>query len=173
MKNRGAIIALLVILGAAAVVYVRVRTMPEDGSTTAQPGQRGHAAETQTQTDTGPANRVIAYYFHANIRCESCIKIERFTDQAIQSGFADALKDGTLEWRIVNTDEPENAHYLEDLDEFSKSVILVGMRNGETVEHKSLEDVWLLIENPAEFHRYVKNEIQAYLDAYAAEEAPA
>jgi hypothetical protein len=51
-------------------------------------------------------HRVIAHYFHTNTRCSTCIKIEQFSKEAIEQGFPEELKNGALELRIVNYENP-------------------------------------------------------------------
>jgi len=42
-----------------------------------------------TTVDTGvSANGVVAYYFHTTARCTSCLTIEKWTAEAIQTAFA-------------------------------------------------------------------------------------
>ena len=34
-------------------------------------------------------HKVIAYYFHTNTRCSTCMKIEAYSKEAIEQGFAE------------------------------------------------------------------------------------
>jgi hypothetical protein len=76
------------------------------------------------------AHKVIAYYFHTNTRCSTCIKIEQYSKEAIEKGFPEELKSGALE-KIVNYQNPENRHYMQDYKLVSKSLILVNLVNGK------------------------------------------
>jgi len=53
------------------------------------------ADETASQPVT-LTDGVVAFYFHGNVRCATCRKLEAYTDEAIHSGFANALDDGVL-----------------------------------------------------------------------------
>jgi hypothetical protein len=68
--------------------------------------------------------KVIAYYFHANTRCSNCIKIEQYSKAAIEAGFTYALKNETLEMRVINYEQPENRHFLNEYKLVTKSLIL-------------------------------------------------
>ena len=51
-------------------------------------------------------DKVVAIYFHGTTRCETCKAIEAFTREALGSGFDEEIKNGKLELRAVNVDEP-------------------------------------------------------------------
>jgi hypothetical protein len=109
------------------------------------------------------AHKVIAYYFHTNTRCSTCIKIEAYSKEAIEKGFADELKKGTLEMRIVNYENPENKHFMKDYKLVSKSLVLVNMVNGKQTEWTNLKMVWQLTGHKDDFLKYVRKEVRSYL----------
>jgi len=109
--------------------------------------------------------KVVAYYFHTTARCVSCKKIEAYSQEAIETGFADQIKDGTLRFESVNIDEQENKHFVSDYQLYTKSVIICNMEDGRQKEWKNLTKVWQLIRNKDEFIKYVQDEINAYLKA--------
>ncbi len=112
-----------------------------------------------------PANhRLIAYYFHGNVRCVSCRKIEAYTKEAIDSAFTDALNSGRLEWQVINTDSSQNEHFLQDYQLFTKSVVLSDLHDGQQARWKNLEKVWELLGDRAKFHAYIQDEVRDFLD---------
>ena len=85
--------------------------------------------------------RIVVTYFHNNVRCPSCKKIEAFTAEALQSNFPYALASGALVWRTINTDKPENQHYARDYNLNTKSVVVSKIRDGAEAEWKNLSRV--------------------------------
>jgi len=108
-------------------------------------------------------HKVIAYYFHTNTRCSTCIKIEQYSKEAIEKGFPEELKNGALEMRIVNYENPENRHFMQDYKLVSKSLILVNMVNGKQTEWTNLKVVWQLTGRKDAFLNYVRREVRDYL----------
>jgi hypothetical protein len=108
-------------------------------------------------------HQIIAYYFHGTRRCPSCLKIEAYTKEAIDSGFTTELKDSLLIWNVVNTDEDSGKHFLEDYQLYTKSVILVDMHDNKQAHWKNLEKVWELLGDKELFKKYIREEITAYL----------
>jgi hypothetical protein len=109
--------------------------------------------------------KVVAYYFHTTFRCSSCKKIEAYSREAIESGFAKELKEGKLQWCVINVDERTNRHFIQDYQLFSKSLVLVKMKDGKQAEWKNLMKVWQLLGNKEDFLRYVQGEVRSYLEA--------
>jgi hypothetical protein len=109
------------------------------------------------------AHKVIAYYFHTNTRCSTCIKIEAYSKEAIEKGFPEEIKNGTLEMRIVNYERPDNRHFMQDYKLVSKSLILVNMVNGKQTEWTNLKLVWQLTGSKDAFLNYVRKEVRSYL----------
>ena len=114
--------------------------------------------------DPGPdSHKVIAYYFHTNTRCSTCQKIEEYSKTAIELGFPDELKNGTLELRIVNYEKPENRHFIKDYKLVTKSLILVNLVDGKQTEWSNLKLVWQLYKSEEAFFNYVTQEVRKYL----------
>ncbi len=117
------------------------------------------AEDDSTQTD-----KIIAYYFYGNRRCASCKKIEAYSKAAIEEGFADELKNGTVEFIPINTDEKENKHYTKDYKLYTKSLIVSKIENGKEAKWKNLTGVWQLLNTEKGFKKYVQAEIGKYLE---------
>jgi hypothetical protein len=110
-------------------------------------------------------SRVVVTYFHTTVRCFSCIRIEDTTTASISEAFAREIAEGRLEWRVVNTDEPSNSHFVGEYGLFTKSVIVSDQREGREVRWKNLDQVWLLLDDPAAFRAYVEREVRAFLES--------
>jgi hypothetical protein len=63
--------------------------------------------------------------FHSTSRCTTCRTIERYSKEAIDKYFVDELKNGILEFKPVNVDEPENRHYIQDYQLYTRSLVLI------------------------------------------------
>jgi hypothetical protein len=111
--------------------------------------------------------RVVAYYFHGNVRCATCRKLEAYSKEAVETAFAAELKDGRVVWQAVNFDDKQNQHYLKDYKLYTKSLVIVDEANGKAKRWKNLEKIWQLVGDKPAFLRYVQGELRAYLPAGA------
>ena len=68
--------------------------------------------------------------------------IEERTRKAIQSNFGNAIKNGRLEIRSVNTDLPENRHFIEEYKLFSKAVVLVDVSDDKKDRWRNLSRIF-------------------------------
>jgi hypothetical protein len=108
--------------------------------------------------------KIIAYYFHTTYRCPTCQRIEAYSREAIESGFAAEMKAGRLELCIVNYEFPENQHFAQDYKLFTKSLVLVRMKDTKQVEWTNLSRIWELTGEHDAFLRYVQGEVRGYLE---------
>ena len=108
-------------------------------------------------------SKVIAYYFHGTYRCSTCRTIEEYSHDAIQTYFAKELGNGSLEFRPVNVDEPENKHFIQDYQLVTRSLVLSLMSDGKEKKWKNLPDVWKLVRDKEKFYQYVKDEVGLYV----------
>jgi hypothetical protein len=120
---------------------------------------------TGTEVKANTDSKTIAYYFHSTHRCSSCRKIEAYSKEAIDSGFVEELRNGSLEFHAVNIDEPSNQHFIKDYQLYTKSLIITRLENGKQTEWKNLSRVWQLIRSKKKFLEYVQAEVRAYLEA--------
>ena len=108
--------------------------------------------------------RVVSYYFHGNMRCMTCRTIEAYTKEAIDTTFTEALKDGHLEWQVVNVDESGNEHFVKDFQLVTRSVVIAEIVDGKRTRWKNLQRVWDLVRNKPAFLKYIQDETRAYLE---------
>ncbi|MBD3178411.1 MAG: hypothetical protein GF417_01820 [Candidatus Latescibacteria bacterium] len=110
-----------------------------------------------------PDSVVTVYYFHGGRRCQSCIKIEKYTEEAVNNYFQEQLESGDLVYRVINTDKKENRHYIDDYQLYTKSVILSLARDGKEVRHKNLNKVWQYLRDRDKFIDYFREETEEFL----------
>ncbi len=148
MKTRGFVAVVAVAVSMAALT---------SGGALAGDGTSPAAASADAET--------IVYYFHGNARCATCKTIEAYADEAVHAAFAGELEDGALEWRVVNIDEPENRHFIQDFELVTRSVVLAEYHGGKVVRFESLDKVWQLVRDKERFVDYVQSQTKAFLEA--------
>jgi hypothetical protein len=141
-----------------SIGYVAVKYVGENAADT------GTGKDTAQGTGQEKSDRVVVYYFYGTARCDSCMKIEAYTKEAIESGFPDALKDGGLEWRPVNVELSENRHFIDDYDLYIRTVVVSDVNGGNQTEWKSLDEVWDLLGNKDRFVAFIQDNVRTYLE---------
>ncbi len=167
MKPKSLVRAVLLVFVFCSLAYLAVkesRRWPAPDRAAAQDQQSASSAASPTAATKPQPNKLVAYYFHTTYRCPTCRRIEAYSKQAIESGFARELADGRIEFRLVNVEIPENRHYVQEYNLFTKSLVLVRIKNGKQVEWTNLERVWELNGDHSAFLRYVQQGIRDYLE---------
>jgi len=108
-------------------------------------------------------NQVIAYYFHGNFRCYTCHTMEQYSKEAIEANFKNELSSGKLQFKVVNTDESGNEHYVSDYQLYTKSLVLSLLKDGKEIKSKNLTKIWDHVRNKQKFYDYVTEEVKDFL----------
>jgi len=112
---------------------------------------------------SSPQVKVVAYYFHGSFRCVTCTNMEKYSREAIEANFKDALASGKLEFKAVNVEDRGNEHFVNDYKLYTKSLILSLVKDGKEVKSKNLDKIWELARNKQKFIEYVTAEVNALM----------
>lgn len=146
-----------IVLGLFVLARLAYMAMPKrTGANASQP-----SASLPSASLKGKA--AVVYYFYDNIRCQTCMQIEKLTKEVLDENYAGDLKAGRLVWRPINTDEPGNEHYLKDYGIMSKSVVVAELKDGKQVRWSHLKRVWELIKDEAAFKQYIHDGVAEIL----------
>jgi hypothetical protein len=133
---------ILIILAAVAAINLSARAFAVEGQ---------------------PAAKVIAYYLHGSFRCPTCTNMEKYSSEAIQANFQDALGAGNLEFKAVNVEDPGNEHFVNDYQLYTKALVLSLVKDGKEVKYRNLDQIWKLAGNKQKFMDYVVGEVNAFM----------
>ncbi len=159
-----AVLLAFVIASIAFLAFKEFRTGTPSGlSDAVAMEKKTGSAEAAGKAQQQKGHQVIAYYFHTTFRCTTCYRIEQLTNEAIRAGFPDELKNGSLQWKIVNVEDAGNDHFIKDYQLFTKSVVLVDMKDGAEVRWKNLKDVWKFVDKKDAFTKYIQDETRSFL----------
>ncbi len=107
--------------------------------------------------------KVTVYYFHGRFRCYTCTNMEKYSREAIEANFKDAVASGKLEFEEVNVEEPGNEHFVKDYQLYTKSLILSFVKDGREISSKNLDKIWELSRDKKRFQDYVAAEVSNFL----------
>ena len=161
MKPRKAITGLLLAFVAVSFGYLALRSVRATREWRTPDAVEAAARPPESSPQT--AGKIVAYYFHVTVRCTTCRAIEAYSKQVIHQRFAKELSDGRIEWRLVNVQLPENRHFIQDYQLFTKSLVLALMKDGLQQEYKVLNETWELAGDKAALEQYVEKEVRGYL----------
>lgn len=103
------------------------------------------------------------YYFHTTGRCLTCLKMEKYTDEALKAYFPNELKSGKIKWKVIDVEKPENKHFIKDNNLYTKSVIISEEKNGKELKWKNLDQIWMKVRDKDAYLAYIKEDITDFM----------
>jgi hypothetical protein len=121
-------------------------------------------ANDSAQAIPAGAHKILVYYFYFSPRCETCLNMEAFSKEAMEIGFGNEIKQGSVVWKSCDVDKEEYKHFWDDYKLETKALIMVDEQAGKTIRWKNCEQIWDLAGAKPDFMKYVQNEVRAYLN---------
>jgi len=115
-------------------------------SSTSPSGQTGVATSDNittvaSQPQSPPSNRVDVIYFHMNQRCPTCLCFEDRVNSVIEANYSDAIKSGSLTYRVLNAQQQQNAAIVKKYGVVGSQLFINTVVNGE--DHiEDIKDIW-------------------------------
>jgi hypothetical protein len=139
---------------------------PKSGKQSAEGKGPAVASATDTLKSAPPQtnDKIIVYYFHTNMRCPTCYKLESYAKSVVEADFSDAVKSGKLEWKTVNVEDNGNEHFTNDYKLYTKSIIISNVKGGKESSWKNLDKIWTLVGDQTQYMDYIRKEVKACLE---------
>lgn len=109
-----------------------------------------------------PANRVVVMYFHRTQRCPTCLKMGSYTEEAVKTGFAKEIKDGTVEFHYVDFQDEKNQALTKGYKVGGPTLIVAQIRDKKVAEYKNLTEIWTKVREKPAFIEYVQTNVKDY-----------
>lgn len=170
MKAKYTMTAALVLLVAGAILGAKLIFDNEEPA----PAIQEEAAEATAQIvsdnksvfdlSSYGGRTILAVYFHGNIRCTTCLEIEKMARDTVISEFADENGSGAVSWAAVNYDVPENDRYNSEFELQAPSLILMEVESGKVLRWRNLANTWDLVNDSRAFSKYVFDEMADFIN---------
>lgn len=172
MKLKHVITVVLLGFVAGSIAYMIARehkaadvpptsTVPETQSQTESQAVLPAADDPETAQQS---RQIVVYYFHGDVRCPTCHKLESYAQEAVETTFAEELGAGLIAWKPVNVDRPENTHFVRDYQLVTKAVILSEVIDGKEAAWKNLDKIWDLVGNKDVYLDYIRQNVKTLLE---------
>jgi hypothetical protein len=118
----------------------------------------------QTKMQGSPPLRVKVYYFHPNERCPIDESIEANAKAVVQSYFSKETGNGTLLFKVLNTEDKANAAIVLKFDINAQALYIVRLENGKEIQKDLTRFAFDYSKsNPGKFKAGLKAEIEMAL----------
>jgi hypothetical protein len=111
-----------------------------------------------------PSHQVMACYFHRTVRCPTCKRIGSYIEEAVQSGFASQLQDGSVKLVMIDFQDARNQKFTQAYNISGPTLVIMDVHDGKVTSWKPAPRVWSLVGQKEAFLTYVRGEVQGYLN---------
>ena len=116
----------------------------------------------QASAADAPADRVVVMYFHRTQRCPTCLKMGGYSEEAVKTGFAKQLKDGTVGFYYIDFQDKKNAALANAYRVSGPALIVAKVVNNKIANVNNLKDIWTKVREKKVFLEYVQDNVAAY-----------
>ena len=85
-----------------------------------------------------------------------------YSEEAVVKGFAQQIKDGTVEFHYVDFQDKKNAALTKGYKISGPALIVAKVAKNKVVEVNNLEEIWTKNRDEKVFHKYVRDNVAAY-----------
>jgi hypothetical protein len=108
--------------------------------------------------------KVLVYYFHPNDRCPIDQSIEANTINVMKSFFSKETGNGTIDFKVINTDDNANAKITAKFDINAQALYIVKLEKGKEIRKDLTRFAFDYGQsNPGKFKAGLKSEIEIAL----------
>ncbi|MEI7663052.1 MAG: nitrophenyl compound nitroreductase subunit ArsF family protein [Bacteroidota bacterium] len=116
--------------------------------------------QSQTIPAAGNNPRVEIFYFHPTERCPIDQSIEENARRLMQSDFGKNIREGSVRFRVLNTDDKANAKIVSKFEINAQALYIVKAEKGKEIKTDLTEFAFSYgLSNPAKFKSRLKDEI--------------
>ena len=90
-------------------------------------------------------------------------RLSKRNKETVEKYFSKQVQAGAIVYKAVNIEKEGNAHFIEDYQLYTKSVVLSLVKDGKEVKYKNLTKVWEYLRDKTKFEDYEKEEIKDFL----------
>lgn len=125
-------------------------------------GQTDKAANNSSSQNTSvTADTIIhVYYFHSNIRCETCVAVDENTHRLLNELFPAQMKNGTIVFKSINVDEKGNEALIEKYKIWGQTMLFI---KGDTVVDRTNDAFMNVLEEPDKWEDMVEDQVNRLL----------
>lgn len=110
-----------------------------------------------------PEDRAVVMYFHRTERCPTCKMMGSYSEEAVKSEFASELKNGTVEFRYIDFQQPENANLAKAYKVTGPALIVAKVVDAKVSKYTDLKEIWVKVREKPVFIEYVQENVRAHV----------
>ncbi|MFA5555200.1 MAG: nitrophenyl compound nitroreductase subunit ArsF family protein [Phycisphaerae bacterium] len=165
MKAKKIVTILLLVFIAGSIVFMIAKeSKTEPSQDRINPPESEVSAESNDSAQAEHKTQIIVYYFHGDMRCVTCQRLQNYAKEALDTYFEKELASGEIIWSEINVDRAENRHFIQDYSLVTKSVVLSKRQNGQQVEWRNLDQIWQKVRSKEDYIKYIHESVLEFTE---------
>lgn len=115
-----------------------------------------NTSDVQTQEQVSESIEV--YYFHFSRRCETCIAVEKVTEETLQKYYPEQIKDNSIVFVSVDLDDDLNSALAKQLQVSGQTLLFIKGKNKKDLTNKAFMYAY---QNPAKLESAIQETISS------------
>jgi len=113
-------------------------------------------------SDEIPTEKIEVVHFHGTHQCWSCITVGEYALKTIQERFPEEYKNGTMVFRDINVELPENEDIVVKYQASGSSLFVNAITDGRDNIGEDTT-VWQLVRDESKYINYFENKLKSLL----------
>ncbi len=118
--------------------------------------------ELMSKAAPAAADKIEVVHFHGTQQCWSCITVGEYALKTIKEKFPEEYKNGTIVYKDVNGELPENSPIVTKYQARGSSLFINAIANGQDNITEDV-NVWRYVGNESQFTNYFQNKLNTLL----------
>jgi len=121
-------------------------------------GNQASALEHVDNNSTALADKTLyVYYFHTNIRCETCVAVDEHTHDYLKIYFPKEIKTGKIVFETINIEEKGHEDLVKKYEIWGQTLLFI---KGDTVIDRTNDAFYNVTTDPEKWKTMVKTQVE-------------
>ena len=124
-------------------------------------GNQQNTASKNTLLNPSKDQTIYVYYFHTNIRCETCVAVDEHTGNYLKTLFPEEIKNKQIIFQSINIEEKGHEELVKKYEVWGQTLLFI---KGDTVVDRTNDAFLNVSTNPDKWKAMVKEQVEELLN---------
>lgn len=115
------------------------------------------------QLNPAHENQVMVVLFHFRERCETCLNMEQYTRDFLDTYNARMNERDKIQFKLAVINDDRNLNLVRRFHTYTSTIVLVEFENGEEKHVKALNNAWQLYRDKEAYTAMLENEVESFI----------
>ncbi len=112
--------------------------------------------------ETVSFDSVVVMYFHRTKRCPTCQKMGGYSEEAVKTGFPEAIQKRDVAFYYVDFQNKKNEKLAAAYKVTGPALVVAGVKGNRALRWVALPKIWQLVGDKDGFFKYVRDNVRSF-----------